>query len=234
MKMRLPCTRTTLARVSCVLSCTTVLIGMIALFSNHWLESDRMHAGLISGCYGDTCVSVTDNISPSFKTSYGVGVTMLMYLPLVLIFVTAVLQGITVVKGPSTRRDVSGLVLAWLSGYHSLLLTILMIAAASMIPSPQGTDSRAMSSQFGYPSTTTAHSSYIGDGYLRSEHEHMEWVVSEHSESSYDLSWNIGWSAYFGLLAAMFALASAVSTSLYFGKPDNEGSEDTIPLQSNV
>ena len=108
-----------------------------------------------------------------------------------------------------------------------------MIAAASMIPSSPETNINTPS-----PShvTTTTQSPYFGQEYVKEEHvisEYHDYSGGVYSSNPY-MDARLGWSAYFGLLAALLSVASAISASLYYGKSENEDCEDTIPLHQNV
>ncbi|XP_060606102.1 uncharacterized protein LOC132758445 [Ruditapes philippinarum] len=238
MRMRIPCKRVNLARASCALSCTTVLVGMIALFSNHWICAGEMHAGFVSGCYGDVCASTVGNIPENFRAPFVVCLIVFVFMPLILIFTAAILQAFTALKGPQKHRDLSALILAWLSGYQSLLLLILIIAATAMIPSSDETDIVTPLPYKSHVTSTTPAPYYEQEGYLSETHVSSDSDYSSFSDSGatpYSFSSaKIGWSGYFGLLAALLSLASAVSASLYYGKSEKDDYEDTIPLEPNV
>jgi hypothetical protein len=124
----------------------------------------------------------------------------------------------------------------FLAGYQSLLLLILIIAATSMIPSSDETDIITPLPYKSHVTSTTPAPYYEQEGYLSETHVSSDYSsFSDSGASPYSFSSaKIGWSGYFGLLAALLSLASAVSASLYYGKSEKDDYEDTIPLQPNV
>lgn len=205
--------------VSVVLSSLAVITGMTALFSNHWIESNDFHAGFITLCSHGVCSNVQSLLPEGMSAAYVFGAMLMLYMPLVLILVSSILHGVSVWKGPSKRRDVVGLICAWLSSYHGLLLVVAFIMTGKMAyPSTESKEPAA------YPPTTMMPFDTNGA-------ESFDYV----GESGYDdtFDWKYGWSVYVGLIAIVCGLASAVVSSVSSWKGEKTPEADVIPLESD-